>query len=79
MAPLLVSIPCPHCFESSGYVWQHGHDFNGPWSVQTNIPCAMCHGSGQVPCDEVQYDDERADDFSDPGYERALDAQAGAS
>lgn len=31
--------PCPHCFESSGYVWQHGNDWeSGPWSVQTKPP-----------------------------------------
>lgn len=73
-----VYAPCPCCFESSGYVWEHGQDFNGPWSVQTNIPCSECNGSGQVPCDEIHYSDERDDDFADDGYVRALDAQATA-
>ncbi|WP_129414902.1 hypothetical protein [Mesorhizobium sp. Pch-S] len=37
--------PCPHCYESSGYVWEHGNDWNtGPWSTQTNIRCSHCDG-----------------------------------
>lgn len=41
--------PCPHCFESSGYVWEHGNDWeSGPWSHQTNTPCSYCAGSGVV-------------------------------
>ena len=71
--------PCPYCFESSGYVWEHGHDWeSGPWSNQTNIPCAECHGTGLVPGEAETAPDDRADDFAEDGYERALDAQAGA-
>lgn len=41
--------PCPHCFESSGYVWEHGNDWDsGPWSHQTNIQCRECSGTGTV-------------------------------
>lgn len=73
------SVPCPCCFESSGYEWQHGTDWeSGPWSVQTNIPCRECNGTGEVPCDEAHYHDERDDDFADEAYVRSLDAQAAA-
>ena len=41
--------PCPACFESSGYEWEHGNDWDsGPWSHQTNIPCRHCNGTGTV-------------------------------
>lgn len=41
--------PCPACFESSGYIWEHGNDWeSGPWSHQTNIPCKHCNGAGTV-------------------------------
>lgn len=50
--------PCPHCFESSGYVWEHGNDWNsGPWSNQTNIRCSHCNGAGTVECPLVTLDD----------------------
>jgi hypothetical protein len=50
--------PCPHCFESSGYVWEHGNDWNsGPWSHQTNIPCKYCHGTGSFDAPLVTLDD----------------------
>ncbi len=50
--------PCPHCFESSGYVWEHGHDWeSGPWSHQTNTPCPACHGTGLVDADIRTLDD----------------------
>ena len=50
--------PCPHCFESSGYVWEHGNDWNsGPWSHQTNIPCKYCNGTGTVDSPLVTADD----------------------
>jgi phage terminase large subunit GpA-like protein len=50
--------PCPHCFESSGYVWEHGNDWNsGPWSVQTNIPCKHCNGTGIVDSPLATLDD----------------------
>lgn len=50
--------PCPHCFESSGYVWEHGNDWNsGPWSHQTNIPCKHCNGTGTVDSPLVTADD----------------------
>lgn len=50
--------PCPACFESSGYVWEHGNDWNsGPWSHQTNIPCRECHGTGIVECPLVTLED----------------------
>lgn len=51
---------CPHCFESSGYVWEHGNDWNsGPWSHQTNIPCRACNGTGvvEVPAEAITLDD----------------------
>ncbi len=70
--------PCPYCFESSGYVWEHGTDWeSGPWSHQTNIPCSECHGSGLVPCDDPIDPDDRAEDFDDPGYLASL-SKAGA-
>jgi hypothetical protein len=69
--------PCPSCFESSGYVWEHGTDREtGPWSHQTNIPCSYCNGTGLVPCDEPTAPDDREDDFAEPEYELALDAQS---
>lgn len=50
--------PCPYCFESSGYVWEHGNDWNsGPWSNQTNIPCRHCNGTGTVDAPLVTLDD----------------------
>lgn len=50
--------PCPHCFESSGYVWEHGNDWNsGPWSHQTNIPCSYCDGTGSVEDEPMTLDD----------------------
>lgn len=50
--------PCPHCFESSGYIWEHGNDWNsGPWSHQTNIPCRHCNGTGTVDSPLVTEDD----------------------
>ncbi len=70
-------VPCPCCFESSGYVWEHGNDWeSGPWSNQTNIPCGYCSGTGLVPGDELPSPDDREDDFATEGYEAALDAQA---
>lgn len=61
--------PCPACFESSGYVWEHGNDWNsGPWSVQTNIPCRVCNGTGNVECEDAT-DAELFEYFDD-----ALDA-----
>ena len=68
--------PCPHCFESCGYVVEFGNDWNsGPWSHQTNIPCRVCDGTGMVPASEVGPDDDRDEDFYDPSYLAALDAQ----
>lgn len=53
--------PCPACFESSGYVWEHGNDWNsGPWSHQTNIPCRHCNGTGTVEAPLVTLDDLKA-------------------
>jgi hypothetical protein len=50
--------PCPHCFESCGYVVEHGNDWNsGPYSHQTNIPCPVCHGTGEVEASPVTLDD----------------------
>jgi len=47
--------PCPCCFESSGYVWEHGNDWeSGPWSHQTNIPCRACNGTGLVEADDAR-------------------------
>lgn len=41
--------PCPDCYESSGYVWEFGNDWEGgPWGHQTNIPCKTCLGAGVV-------------------------------
>lgn len=77
LEPQSFTAPCPCCFESSGYVWEHGNDWaSGPWSHQTNIPCKECNGTGSVPADEVSYPDERADDFLDDGYINALEAGA---
>lgn len=50
--------PCPACFESSGYVWEHGNDWDsGPWSHQTNIPCRYCNGTGTVDSPLATLDD----------------------
>ena len=74
--------PCPYCFESSGY---HARIHPATWyepswaDADPTRPCEECGGTGSVPCDEAMYEDERADEFNDPGYEAALDAQAGAS
>ncbi len=73
MEPETFMVPCPHCFESSGYVWEHGNDWNsGPWSHQTNIPCRECRGTGLVPSDAPGEPDDRAPDFDDPAYLNAL-------
>lgn len=73
MNPLIVSIHCPHCFESSGYVWQHGNDWNsGPYSVQTNEPCRECNGTGllRVESSYPECAEELAEYFADdPGAE----------
>lgn len=74
-----VYAPCPYCFESSGYQWEHGNDWeSGPWSNQTNIPCGGCDGTGLVPCDVAGPPDDRQCDFADDGYEAALDDAAAA-
>lgn len=50
--------PCPACFESSGYVWEHGNDWDsGPWSNQTNIRCQHCNGTGTVDAPLATLDD----------------------
>lgn len=54
--------PCPACFESSGYVWEHGNDWeSGPWSHQTNIPCRECNGTGLVEAEVRSLEDMEAD------------------
>lgn len=59
--------PCPGCFESSGYVWEHGHDWNtGPWSHQTNIRCRECNGTGTVDCPLITLEDLSEIDGSTP-------------
>lgn len=53
--------PCPVCFESCGYVVEHGNDWNsGPWSHQTNIPCRQCNGLGYVFAEVVTLEDLEA-------------------
>lgn len=53
--------PCPACFKSSGYVWEHGNDWNtGPWSNQTNIRCSHCNGTGMVDSPLATLDDLEA-------------------
>jgi len=50
--------PCPVCYESSGYVWLHGNDWDsGPWSHETNIRCEHCNGTGTVDAPLVTLDD----------------------
>lgn len=72
--------PCPHCFESCGYLVEFGNDWNsGPWSNQTNIPCRYCDGTGLVRASEVGPDDERDEDFNDDGYLAAVDAVRSAN
>jgi hypothetical protein len=57
--------PCPHCFESCGYVCEHGNDWNsGPWTNQTNIPCSVCEGTGHVPMEDAT-DDELFEHFDE--------------
>lgn len=54
---------CPYCFESSGYVWEHGNDWeSGPWSHQTNIPCGHCNGTGVYEEPAPAAPPERPDD-----------------
>lgn len=63
--------PCPACFESSGYIWEHGNDWDsGPWSHQTNIPCRHCNGSGTVNSPLATLDDleNEAAEESDAGW-----------
>lgn len=58
--PAVSFSPCPHCFESSGYVWEHGTSWEtGPWSHQTNIPCRECNGTGVVE----EYEQATLDDL----------------
>lgn len=46
--------PCPSCFESCGYVCEHGNDWHsGPYTHQTAIPCRECGGSGYVEAEEA--------------------------
>lgn len=62
--PRITQSPCPHCFESSGYVWEHGNDWDsGPWSNQTNIQCRYCEGTGFVDSEPVTLDDLEAQDW----------------
>lgn len=51
-------VECPCCFESSGYVWEHGNDWDtGPWSVQTTTRCGKCNGTGFVEAEPLTIDD----------------------
>jgi hypothetical protein len=57
-------VECPCCFESSGYLWEHGSDWDtGPWSVQTTTQCGECNGTGFVEAEPLTLDDleERCD------------------
>lgn len=73
--PETFMVPCPVCFESSGYVWEHGNDWeSGPWSNQTNIPCRHCEGAGCVPGDDPEPPEYRGIDFEDAGYLAALES-----
>lgn len=57
-APYPGYAPCPCCYESSGYVWEHGNDWeSGPWSHQTNIPCHECKGTGYVEAEPITLED----------------------
>lgn len=58
-------VDCPCCFESSGYVWEHGNDWDsGPWSHQTNVPCPECNGTGKVECEPRTLDDLESEEWS---------------
>lgn len=79
MNSLLVSIPCPHCFESSGYAARVNAAtwYEPAWAdADPTRPCPFCDGTGSVPASEVGPDDDREEDWFDAGYLRALDAQA---
>lgn len=70
--------PCPHCFESSGYAERvHPHTWDDPaWSdADPTRPCPFCDHTGMVPASEATPDDWD-EDFYDPGYLAALDAQS---
>lgn len=68
---------CLACFESSGYVWEHGNDWNGgPWSHQTNIPCRVCLGTGYVEAEDAT--DAELFEVFDEAFE-ALTTTAGRS
>lgn len=57
--------PCPHCFESCGYLAEHGNDWHsGPYSHITAIPCRECHGTGYVDAEDAT-DTELFEDFND--------------
>jgi hypothetical protein len=50
--------PCPHCFESCGFVCEFGNDWNdGPYVHQTRIPCRECEGTGYVEAEPITLDD----------------------
>lgn len=50
--------PCPHCFESCGFVCEFGNDWNdGPYVHQTRIPCSECEGTGMVEAEPITLDD----------------------
>lgn len=75
-APYPGQAPCPACYESSGYVWEHGNDWNsGPWSHQTNIRCSYCNGTGTVDSplatlddlEDLAADEARAERWADEG------------
>jgi hypothetical protein len=73
-----VYAPCPACFESGGYrgSWHTSWDDPGSFYPNPSDPCPECNGTGQVSCDVAGPDDERAADFDEEGYERAIDAQS---
>jgi hypothetical protein len=73
--------PCPHCFESSGYLARYHHaTWDDPaWEdADPMSPCPECGGTGWMPASEVGPDDERDEDFYDDDYLASLDAEAGA-
>jgi hypothetical protein len=50
--------PCPHCFESCGFVCEFGTDWNdGPYVHQTRIPCRECEGTGMVEAEPITMED----------------------
>ncbi len=67
-------VPCPAC-DGAGE-WDEGPlpaSSGASEPSYRQVMCGHCDGTGKVPSGDVVYQDDRADDFQDDGYLRALD------